>query len=229
MNFLSLGMKSLKAAKKEKNRIDRLISEFGDKYNGETPEEAFHRTLEQEKKDVMDAFEIGMSYWQMVKPRLEEIKDTGCRHYFITWRPPHDINFNTFKFDVEKFIKSWENKWIWWEYAYEQKGTDEATMGNGFHCHLIVATTAENYYPSHILRNSVRCFPYIAKNCIQVDIVRNLKRTKEYIRGDKKDAEKEPSIAMDRPWREKIGLQNIYSGGAGQVQPAPSTTEIEYI
>lgn len=217
-------MKSLRAAQKEKNRLDRLIQEIeadGTKYVGETPNEAFHRTLEKEKKDVMDAFEIGMSYYQMVAPRLKELKDSGHRHYMITWRPPEGVCFNTFLFNVNKFIKEWESKWAWYEYAFEQKGIDKATMGKGFHCHLIVATCAENYYPSHILRDSVRAFPYIAKNCIQVDTLKNVKRAKEYIRGDKDNAEKEPSVIMDKVWRETLGLQNIYSKGAGQVQPAP--------
>lgn len=206
MNFLTLGMKTHKKCTDfaQKNTVD-----MNDK-NEWLRHYDFMADVERTR--IIKAMDIGLEYFDMFKKRMAQVKDENGRCYMITVRPDTSkIKFCNFRELVTQYLNKWSNKWIWWEYTFEQKGNSSNTIGNGFHMHLIICTASENYYPSHLLRDCYSQFNICtAKNCIQIDTIKNLARAKEYIRGDKKDDDKLKCIAYDIMWRNQNNLENIY-------------------
>jgi len=210
MNFLSLGLKTLKLANKAKQE-QIILNEVYKSHGLEPsidPEFIKERKLEDEFKKMEEAFDIGLKYYQMAK---EKLKSNGGRTYLLTIRPPHNIQFNQFQTDCLFYINKWSNKWLWWEYAYEQKGNSAETIGHGFHIHILFETNENNYYPSHIIRNTNGTFKYVANNCIDCQTVKNITRAKEYIRGAKNDSNKQECIEWDIEWRRLNNLKNLYT------------------
>lgn len=211
MNFLSLGLKTLKKAEAAYNQAaadNKLLEEHGATFIPEFPDYVKARVIENEMKRMEEAFDIGMKYYQMAK---EKLKNHGGRTYMLSIRPPHNIAFHQFHSDCLFFINKWNKKWDWYEFTWEQKGTDAETMGHGFHIHLLFETRENNYYPSHIIRDSASTFHYVANNCIQCDTIKDLQRAKEYIRGIKNDKDKDKCIQWDIEWRKINNLKDLYS------------------
>lgn len=221
MNFLTLGAKSLRKAQKAvikyQTQIETAKSHGLDTSDMAKPEEIFEQTLEDDFKFIEQAMDIGLKYFAMAKKKLKNPEDEA-RYYMLTIRPPPTVKWETFKYDCDVFLKKWSDKWEWAEWAYEQKGTDQESMGTGFHIHLVLKTTVENYYPSHIRRDAEKQYTYVAKNCIDCAKVASLTRAREYIRGIKNDSEKEEAVKWDSIWRESKKLESLYE--SGQVQPA---------
>jgi len=210
MNFLTLGLRSLKAAEKAKGeaiRINERIRDAG--LEGYTdPEEAYQNALDREQERLEKAFDIGLTYYEMAKRKMK--REPSERWYMLTVRPPPGTNIRTLVHTTEGFVAAWQASWEEYEYVYEQKGETEETMGVGCHMHMLIRTDKANYYPSHILRDAKRAWSYVAANCIQVDALQNVPRAKEYIRGVKNHADKEASALMDPVWRARVGLQQVY-------------------
>lgn len=120
-----------------------------------------------------------------------------------------------------------ERPWILGaEYHFEQVGTDESTMGDGFHVHIVAK-----------LKKSIRV-PEITKDCtadlepirfrLQIGeeptaskkrvrkflkTARDLEFALNYIRGYKHNEDKEDAVEMDKEWRRLNGLQDVYYVG----------------
>lgn len=216
MNFLTLGARSLKKAIKAKLEQEKLNELYNN--NEIDPNYVFDLTLKKEAEFMEQAFDIGMEYYQMAKRKLGSTTDNS-RHYMLTIRPTNDTSYKTLEHYTNLFITTWKSSWNWAEWAYEQKGTTKETLGFGVHVHIIICTTKNNYYPSHILRDAKRAFPFVNPNCIQIDTLKNLERCKEYIRGIKNNPDKEVAAKCDKEWRILNNIENIYST-SGQVQTA---------
>jgi len=214
MNFLTLGMRTLKLAEKARNGVIESNQYFLDSGLTPTgdPQEAYQAVLDSEAKRIETAMEIGLGYFAMAKARMKS-GGSGERWYMLTVRPPPGTNIRTLVHTTEAFVKSWQSSWDEYQYCYEQKGEEEADMGKGCHVHMLIRTDKPNYYPSHILRDAKRAWPYVAANCIQVDTLANVPKAKAYIRGAKNHPSKEASARMDPLWRAKEGLQELYESG----------------
>lgn len=150
---------------------------------------------------------IGIDLMNRFSNKVKTINDNnGDRWYFITVRPPHDTNWETFKSDCESFCDKWNYKWIECTYVFEQKGESMESLGHGFHWHMRFATAMINYYPSHILRDLAKHFNYVARNCIKVESIKSLERCIEYMQGDKKSDAKAIAVAHDAIWRDRNGI-----------------------
>jgi len=249
MNFLSLGMRTLKLAESAKesaisNAADvkaglietlQLISvrETRDKTSYEEERKAtqlkidsiaelgntaYNAVIAREMERAEKAFDIGLTYWEMAKRKMDQ--GPSERWYMLTVRPPPGTNIRTLVHTTESFVTAWRSSWEEYQYCYEQKGETEADMGIGCHMHMLIRTDKANYYPSHILRDAKRAWPYVAANCIQVDTLptgARVGKAKAYIRGTKNHADKEASAALDPVWRAREGLLELYE--SGQVQP----------
>jgi len=221
MNFLTIGVRTLKAAEKARSTANlakwKAEEISGLTYTGIEPQEAFDRTIASEYARMEQAFDIGLTYYDMAQRKLG--KSNGGRWYMLTTRPPPGTNWHRYFHAVTEFVNKWKSQWCGWEYAFEQTGKSIETMGSGFHCHILFETTKPNYYPSHILRDAKSSFPFIAANCIQVDTIVNITKAKAYIRGNKKE-EKLEGVSFNTPWRSSLHIQEIYSSEEpGQVQP----------
>jgi len=217
MNFLSLGLRTLKAA--EKARHTAILTNERAQNAGLTaicdPDEAYQHALDTEHARLEKAFDIGLTYYEMAKRKMKQ--ESNDRWYMLTVRPPPGTNIKTLVHTTETFVNAWKADWQEYEYCYEQKGETEADMGKGCHVHMLIKTDKANYYPSHILRDAKRAWPYVAANCIQVDTLVNVAKAKAYVRGTKNHADKEASAALDPTWRTREGLLELYE--SGQVHP----------
>lgn len=216
MNFLALGARSLKKANKAKLEQEKYNELVGAVIVD--PETVFDLTLKKEAEFMEQAFDIGLEYYHMAKRKLGSTTDNS-RHYMITIRPPNETSYKTLEHYTNLFITTWKSSWNWAEWAYEQKGTTKETLGFGVHVHIIICTTKNNYYPSHILRDTKKAYPFVNPACIQIDTLKNLERAKEYIRGIKNNPDKEMAVKADKEWRLLNNIEEVYNT-SGQVQSA---------
>lgn len=133
--------------------------------------------------------------------------------YFITIRPDSKkINFIEFQTLVMNFLgRECFNHFIM---VFEQKGTDENTLGHGFHTHIIGNMMQRS--KGEVLRDTKSTFKCCtAENCIKVDIIKTQKDMDKllgYIRDHKaKDGHKKITEESDKIWRQKNNLQDIYT------------------
>lgn len=160
-----------------------------------------------ELKDILEEFKV------IVRDNTEKLPE---RYVFITLRPePDACLLKTFMYHCETFFK--KNLFINSEWVFEQAGKTELEQGNGFHCHGIAMV--KNYVA---VKDIIRAYEFIPYNCI-LQIGRKDSKTKfitkqqdldyarNYIRGDKFNAEKEKAVIIDKIWREKNQISAIYT------------------
>lgn len=147
-------------------------------------------------------------------PRLEDSPALPERYALITIRPEPGTCLVYFEKAVKEFM---ERPWVLGaEYHFEQTGQDEATMGDGFHVH-IVAKCKKSIRATEIIAHAARDFE--CKHTIQIGNQRNkflkterdLEYALNYIRGDKHDEEKEDAVALNELWRKTCGLNDVYT------------------
>lgn len=212
----------LKRAEKARKDTQKTNDSYGK--NLLDPEEAYEAymrlEMEQALKEMRLACELEIAYREVRNEMgLNDKADKG-RHTFLTIRPPNTVSWLVFYEKTQAFIEKWQNKWDWAEWCYEQKGTNEQNMGCGFHIHILIKTTATNYYKSHILRDAIRAFPEVAAHCIQADSIPapRVEKCRQYIRGNKQTPEKLEAVPYDKIWRASMNLEEIYTKADGQVQ-----------
>lgn len=130
--------------------------------------------------------------------------------YFITVRPDTaKIDFYNFTDIVNSFV---HRKCIKkFTLSYEQKGTSEDTLGNGFHVHIICDGTWRS--KGEALRDTQSTFKSIcAPNCVQVDTTKNPDEVinKYLIEYESKDDHKSCTKEWDDLWRQKLQICNMY-------------------
>lgn len=167
------------------------------------------------------------------KPQIEDSPCLPDRYALITIRPAPGTCLVYFERAVTDFI---ERPWVLGaEYHFEQTGTDLATLGNGFHVH-IVAKCKKSIRATEIISCAAKDFE--CKHAIQIGNQRNkflkterdLEYALNYIRGDKHDDEKEDAVAMNDEWRRINGLQEVYYvGDWDNRESRPSAVIIEEV
>lgn len=222
MNFYSVAAKVRRAVAKEAAATEKILEQSGveaaEKVRLVSLRSA--KVLQQQIAEVEATMDLGIELLEMFRGKLAVA--TGSeegRWMMVTVRPPREIRWELFKSSVESFVAKWSRDWSSWEYAFEQKGTSEQTMGHGFHVHLIVCTNKKNYYKSHVLRDATRHFSFVAANCIQVDALKNVAKARSYIRGEKELPDKLAAVAWDQPWRDSLGLPGLTAGGVKSSPP----------
>lgn len=137
------------------------------------------------------------------------------RYVFITLRPEENVcNLKTFIYHTETFFKkNLFNDSVW---AFEQCGKTNEDCGKGFHAHGIAKV--KNYVQ---VKDIIKAYEFIPYNCI-LQIGRkdskckfitkpiDLEYANNYIRGEKHNEEKNKSVIIDKIWREKNNLKDLY-------------------
>lgn len=147
----------------------------------------------------------------------KDLNSLNGKHCFITLRPePGAINLHRFIFDVKKFAD--KDLFLSGEYVFEQKGYTEEEMGIGFHAHLLMS--CKDYVQ---VKDIINAYKFIKYNCvIQIGDKKDKKKkflrtekdlefVKNYIRGFKHNEEKEKCVIIDKIWRKKIEIEEIYT------------------
>lgn len=128
---------------------------------------------------------------------------------FITVRPPAGYDFNEFRRKVNIMIHDLRKKNMVGYLAYEQKGTNEETSGNGYHIHALVEAREER---ARVIDRIIK--PLFKEIIYKIDYRKgksNYEHTLEYIKGKKAGKDKEGASLWDRRWRESIGLLDLYA------------------
>lgn len=160
------------------------------------------------KQDVMHANELK----RIADELADKPKKLDKQQYFVTIRPDDKLTtFDEFKKDVETYV---DRQCITTaEYVFEQKGTDENTLGQGFHAHLIVDATQKS--KGQLARDTHSTFKkHTAENCIEVKPIRTAQdksNVRRYIHTHtSKDGHKEETTIWDAKWRQQKDLRNYY-------------------
>lgn len=135
--------------------------------------------------------------------------------YFITIRPDcSKVSFNEFYDKIEKLTE--RKCFKQFSLSFEQKGTSDETLGEGFHVHIVSEMTFRS--KPDCIRGMLSSFnkwinkEYIAEQCIDVQVS---SRPEELIQGyliDYKHSDKHKIATKewDMKWREALNLKPIY-------------------
>lgn len=147
------------------------------------------------------------------KLKLEKIHRNGTLWLWLTINPNPKIPLHGFTQKVQNFVK--RSLFSNYTYVYEQRGTTTATMGQGFHSHLLLQRNP-NYPPSKVIKYSMNTFKSIC-NVKNFQIFNYhwlkppmLKDKLRYIL-DQKVVLKQDKQSYDKLWRKENNIQKYYS------------------
>jgi hypothetical protein len=155
------------------------------------------------------------NYEKEVKVKLKELvaKDHNNGFCFITINPKKEIDLNTFRDKIDKFVK--RNMFQDYRYVLEQLGATADEAGKGFHAHLLLKRNLD-YKPSKIVVNTKNSF----KGITEVDnpAILNIqtigedfaKDKDEYMTGVKTGEGKDEKQAIDVLWRKDNNIESVY-------------------
>lgn len=132
---------------------------------------------------------------------------------FLTINPSSEVEFDDFKTKVDKLVSSTsfiKNA----VYTFEQRGTTAREVGKGFHCHILFDYIKGNN-PSKIQSNVFQKFNKMCGNKMHIDVRKYPASMREdkiaYMKGDKWDADKSSAVKINKLFREKYSLLEIYA------------------
>lgn len=135
--------------------------------------------------------------------------------YLITIRPDcRKVTFNDFYDMIERLMK--RKFWLKWTLSFEQKGTTEETMGEGFHVHIVSETTHRS--KGEVIRDLLSSFrkwinkEWIKEQCIDVRLAKRPDEIidKYLINYESEDGHKEKTFETDKLWRDALKLESTY-------------------
>lgn len=150
--------------------------------------------------------------------------------WWVTLRPKVG-DFESFKNHFEKtFLPIME--FDKYRYAFEQKGIDDATSGEGYHVHLIahmpkyvqfkdLMRKAKSQWAKYLLCKNGTEVPDAFIDISKISSKGMFSNIRSYIEGDKLEKEKLPAVKQDAKWREVVGLKPFYESAGFQDQINP--------
>lgn len=153
---------------------------------------------------------LGIKLMQEFQELVRETK----QRFFVTVRPDtKKINFDNFYILSKKFLERscvLESK-----VSFEQKGTNELALSEGFHMHMILNMTQRS--KGEVLRDVQSTFKSCtAPNCIDVQVIKSqidMARCVGYIENyESNDEHKIVTKEWDTLWRSKNNIKTIYEG-----------------
>lgn len=170
--------------------------------------EIFKRYYIQKMYDDPDSYPIQLR--QAIKYITS---DSGTPpYYFITVNPPPECPLDKLLQQINKFLGK---KWIThYAYVIEQRGETEEEAGKGLHTHILIHSN--NYPPARMRKEMCSTFAKIMTcnaNNPYVVFIRDDEQYKirlTYLNGLKTEEKKE-KVKIDKYYREKNKLLNIYT------------------
>lgn len=175
------------------------------------------------KKDILTMLELKNMIHQIEEETGEQllfIPQGNKQAYFITIRP--DTTKITFK-DFFNQVKHFVDRRCFKEFklSFEQKGTSEDTLGQGFHVHIVANMSQRS--KGEVLRDTQNTFKdCTAPNCIQVLTTRNPQELvdKYLVNYESEDGHKAPTQEWDAKWRAANYVDPLYTA------PLPIKSEV---
>jgi len=155
---------------------------------------------------INDAYSEG---WRPTWAKRENTARKGVNFLFITINPDtKKITLKDFLTKVHKIAnwKCFDNT----KYVFEQRGADRSTRGNGYHTHMVVKINCKPSIVKRRLLNSLCNCIGNSRHCdIQYLRDSSVSTKLNYIQGIKGE-EKQLKLKQDYPWREALGISNLY-------------------
>lgn len=210
-------MLSLNSLLTQASKINRQI----EKVKSKCPEELVEQMIDTEKKVLFNKLKKDIYTMIELKSMIAQIEEeTGeslllipqgqKQAYFITIRPDASkISFKDFYNQVKHFVdrKCFKE----FKLSFEQKGTSEETLGQGFHVHIVANMSQRS--KGEVLRDTQSTFSNCtAPNCIQVLTTKNPQELvdKYLINYESDDQHKEITKSWDALWRQRNHLESLY-------------------
>lgn len=138
-------------------------------------------------------------------------KDLKEKFYFITINPSPDVDFNSFKLKVEKYVqRSFIKNYI---YTFEQRGQTPEEVGTGFHVHIITDMIVRNKF--NMVRDTFSTFKSMVSDKQKIDIrdypISYREEKIQYLKGEKWDDSKLDAVKINNLFREKYNLSLLYN------------------
>lgn len=216
MNFLTAATRLRKEAIKDAKTLAECNNE-----------EDYVKYIEQCKNHKLEIFKdnykLAVQMMLCAREINEEMglcKPNQQRMFFITIRPKCDsTTFDAFYILITKLMN--RNCFSNYYVTFEQKGTNDESLGHGFHTHIITCATQRG--KAEVLRDVHSTVKGCTeKHCIQVDITYNGENMfQNYcIDYESKDGHKVSTKLWDQKWRSKIGLADYYKNELPNRVPA---------
>lgn len=147
---------------------------------------------------------------QTVNPIIKKnpIKDT----YFITIDPMEGVIFEDFKHMIDEYLKC--KSILAYEAVYKQKGQDYDTFGQGFYVYIILRVKP-SYKMLDITEKIQKIFGnYIGVGQPDIIIVKNahdIEKQRAYMKNSILDVPKRLANMMEKIWRKRLNLEEIYT------------------
>jgi hypothetical protein len=152
------------------------------------------------------------------------------KFYAITVRPRPGVTFEELHAAAVKYTNRACITGVYT--SFEQKGTDETSLGEGFHVHFAIYGYTWRS-KGEALRDTISTFgKYADKNCIEVKASKDdVDNYVNYylIDYNSKDNHKEATKIWDDEWRKMKGLSNIYKGPLQPLSSSPVTVVVSDI
>lgn len=161
------------------------------------------------KSDFKEILQIANELHNIYK----ELKNNEDHNWlFITIRPDPKLNitFNEFYDKVYKYIH--RKFFLQYTLTFEQKGTSDNTLGEGFHIHIVADTKWRSTKDS--LRDTLSTFNKICSGPgVEIKPTRNPKDIVEkYLTNyESDDNHKISTKEWDIKWRKSLGLEDLYT------------------
>lgn len=155
---------------------------------------------------------------ELLKPQPE------VDFFFITVNPKPGITLDFLHKHIKNFItrKPVKN----YLYNFEQRGESEEKVGEGLHCHMLITweRAASRRVRQFVSESFKRCVGANNNNILNIHkITGEMYVDKlEYLQGKKWDADKDDKIKMDRSFRQKNNLIDIYTKDGEICQTLPT-------
>lgn len=137
-------------------------------------------------------------------------------NYFVTINPKSSVQLDEFKAKVERYIQ--RSMITNATYAFEQRGTTNADIGKGLHCHMLIETACKDFK-----RNTVSTFKPLVGKTAPLQKVVNIKLLREpqwiedkleHLKGNKYGLDKDKKVSGDELFRHKNNLNVLYTKNA---------------
>lgn len=150
-------------------------------------------------------------------------------HYWVTLNVAPGVLLDDVQSKVRKFVN--RKMCATTEWVYEQRGATEDEMGKGLHVHMLVRP-AKPIGLTQFRRNTVSTFKTLVGNEKAVDVrpckaQSDVEKRRKYMSGEKDDPEKMKKCAVDKMWRSKNNLSDMYKheNGENDLQEEASSEE----
>lgn len=202
MNAVTLGYKLVAEAEKD-YKLDRDMN--GD---GAQP---FEFWLGRATQRAIKAYKVGQAAVDMMLESRPTKKGTS---YAVTIRPRPATEFDMFYHVIQKLLQ--RKCFVEWTASFEQKGTSEEALGEGFHVHIVATMTQKS--KGEVARDVLST---VGAFCEEQGVHVVLAKTPDaYIQNylidyNVDDGHKESTKSWDALWREKEGLLPLYKNEMG--------------